>query len=89
MKFSKVLVFLGIRSGDFTGSDGKPQTYYTVSFFDPDSVAPFQVNIVEDRKRFDMIALLLDSSLGQYLTVDFQLRSQDKLYKLQIVDVRH
>lgn len=88
MKFSKNLVFLGIRAGEFTGSDGKLQTYYTVSFFDPEAVSPLQVNVVEDKKRIDMINLLVDSSLGQSLTVGFHLRAQDKLYKLQIDDVK-
>lgn len=87
MKFKKSLVFLGIRGNEFTDRDGKVQTYYAVSFFDPEAVSPLQVNVMDSRERTNMIDLLLDSELGQNMTVTFQLRSQEKLYKLQIADV--
>lgn len=88
MQFKKSLIYLGIRAGEFKGREGNLQTYYTVSFFDPDAVSPLQVNVMEDPKRAAMIDLLVDSTLGDTVNVTFQLRSaEDKLYKLQIADV--
>lgn len=87
MKFKKDLVFLGIKANEFKDDKGNQQTYYSVSFFDTEAVTPLQVNVMEAPSRSDMIDLLLDSELGQHMTVTFQLRSQEKLYRLQVENV--
>lgn len=87
MKFKMFLVFLGIASNDFTDKDGKQQIYYRISFFDLDSCSPLQVNVMESPRCSNMIDRLVDAVLGDHFSVTFFLRPQDKLYKLQIVDV--
>lgn len=78
MKFTAEVKFLSIIANELR--DGG--TYYTVQFFADG--APISVNVMGNDHNADMLDALTALEFGDKLTVCFELRPQDKLYKLRL-----
>lgn len=87
LSFNKDIVFLGIAAETFTDEDKKQQTYYRVSFFDKQAVAPVQLNVMETEDTSPIIDKLVEHELGDSLSVTFTLRPNGKLYQLKLSNV--
>lgn len=82
MHFSKKLQYLGAQQNTISTDNS---VYYAVSFFDPNTAAPVQVNVMGNNS--DVISVLSALDFGVLVDVQFVLRPKDKLYRLGLVSV--
>lgn len=82
MNFSKKLQYLGAQQNTISTDNS---VYYVVSFFDPDTAAPVQVNVMGNNS--ELISVLSALDFGALVDVQFVLRPKDKLYRLGLVSV--
>lgn len=79
MKFEKDVIYLGRTPN--TLSDGK--TYWSVDLFDKET-GTLKVNVMDDARNFDTLTALASLDFGAPLTVTFQLKPKDKLWRITI-----